>query len=158
MDESPRYCLQHGFGFRCHAREHPHLYRRHGRTLVGWEAENGRHPMNFGAWPELLVLDVEGNGTNPPDLVEVAALPVRDGRPDKTTAGAWLTRPNRPVTPFATRVHGLSNHDLANKPGWDEIADQVRTFMGSAWICVHNAHTDYRVLRAHLPGWEPHRT
>ncbi|MGI5519040.1 3'-5' exonuclease [Streptomyces sp. CA-106131] len=103
----------------------------------------------------MLVLDVEGNGTNPPDLVEVATLPVRDGRPDKTTAGAWLTRPNRPVTPFATRVHGLSNHDLANKPGWDEIADQVRTFMGTAWICAHNAHTDYRVLRAHLPGWEP---
>ncbi|MFH9728755.1 exonuclease domain-containing protein [Streptomyces sp. NPDC017260] len=27
--------------------------------------------------------------------------------------------------------------------------------MGTAWICAHNAHTDYRVLGAHLPGWEP---
>jgi len=60
--------------------------------------------MNFATWPPLLVVDVEGNGTNPPDLVEVAALPIRDGRPDKTTAKAWLTRPNRPVTPFATEI------------------------------------------------------
>ncbi|MEU2585316.1 3'-5' exonuclease [Streptomyces avermitilis] len=111
--------------------------------------------MNFSTWPALLVVDVEGNGANPPDLVEVAALPVRDGRPDKSTAKAWLTRPNRPVTSFATRVHGLSNNDLADKPAWAEIADQVHAFMGTAWICAHNAHTDYRVLSAHLPGWKP---
>ncbi|MFJ3310738.1 exonuclease domain-containing protein [Streptomyces sp. NPDC086549] len=111
--------------------------------------------MIFSTWPTLLVVDVEGNGTNPPDLVEVAALPVRDGRPDKTTAKAWLTRPNRPVTSFATGVHGLSNDDLADKPAWAEIAGQVHTFMGTAWICAHNAHTDYRVLSAHLPSWEP---
>lgn len=61
--------------------------------------------MNFTAWTKLLVVDVEGNGANPPDLVEVAGLPIRDGQADKTTAGAWLIRPPRPVTPFATRVH-----------------------------------------------------
>ncbi|QOV41190.1 radical SAM protein [Streptomyces ferrugineus] len=41
LDEPPRYFLQHGFGFQCHAREHPHLYRQHGRAPIGWEAENG---------------------------------------------------------------------------------------------------------------------
>ncbi|MFJ8599419.1 radical SAM protein [Streptomyces shenzhenensis] len=44
LDEPPRYFLQHGFGFQCHAREHPHLYRQHGRAPVGWEAENGTDP------------------------------------------------------------------------------------------------------------------
>ena len=39
--------------------------------------------MNFSSWPTLLVADIEGNGTNPPDLVEVAALPVRDGQPTR---------------------------------------------------------------------------
>ncbi|MEU1592861.1 3'-5' exonuclease [Streptomyces sp. NPDC005708] len=111
--------------------------------------------MNFASWPPLLVVDVEGNGTNPPDLVEVAALPIRGGTPDKTTANAWLTRPNRPVTSFATQVHGLTNDDLANKPAWTEIASKVQAFLGTAWICAHNAHTDYRVLKAHLPTWEP---
>ncbi|MGW2332252.1 3'-5' exonuclease [Streptomyces sp. NPDC001700] len=111
--------------------------------------------MNFATWPALLVVDVEGNGTNPPDLVEVAALPVRDGGPDTSTAGAWLIRPPRPVTPFATRVHGLTNEALAKSPTWPEIADQVHTLLGPAWICAHNAHTDYRVLKAHLPTWQP---
>ncbi|MER6187683.1 3'-5' exonuclease [Streptomyces sp. NPDC001652] len=111
--------------------------------------------MKFATWPALLVVDVEGNGANPPDLVEVAALPVRDGRLDTSTAGWWLTRPNSPVTPFAARVHGLTNDALADKPAWTEVADQVRTFLGNTWICAHSAHTDYRVLSAHLPGWEP---
>lgn len=111
--------------------------------------------MNFSSWPALLVVDVEGNGTNPPDLVEVAALPVRDGQPDESTAGAWLTKPNRPVTPFATRVHGLTNQVLEDKPGWEEIKGAVHAFLGTAWIAAHNAHVDHRVLSAHLPQWQP---
>ncbi|WP_406190851.1 exonuclease domain-containing protein [Streptomyces sp. NBC_01017] len=44
---------------------------------------------------------------------------------------------------------------MADKPAWAEIAGQVHTFMGTAWICAHSAHTDYRVLSAHLPSWQP---
>ncbi|MEN8649619.1 3'-5' exonuclease [Streptomyces sp. 21So2-11] len=110
---------------------------------------------NFTTWPSLLVVDVEGNGTNPPDLVEVAALPVRQGRLDTRTAGAWLTRPHHPVTAFAARVHGLTNDLLADKPGWEEISDQVLGILGTSWVCAHHAHVDYRVLKAHLPTWEP---
>ncbi|GHG05594.1 exonuclease domain-containing protein [Streptomyces filamentosus] len=111
--------------------------------------------MNFSSWPALLVVDVEGNGTNPPDLVEVAALPVRDGHLDKSTAGWWLSKPHRPVTPFAARVHGLTNQVLEGKPGWEEIADEIHAFLGTAWIAAHNAHVDYRALAAHLPKWRP---
>ncbi|MET9863100.1 exonuclease domain-containing protein [Streptomyces smyrnaeus] len=111
--------------------------------------------MNFSSWPSLLVVDVEGNGTNPPDLVEVAALPVRGGRPDTSTAGAWLTKPRRPVTPFAARVHGLTNELLNAQPGWEEIAAQVHTLLGTSWVAAHNAHVDHRVLTAHLPRWQP---
>ncbi|MGX1907639.1 3'-5' exonuclease [Streptomyces phaeochromogenes] len=111
--------------------------------------------MNFASWPALLVVDVEGNGTNPPDLVEVAALPVRAGQPDTTAAGAWLIRPERPVTARAAGIHGLTNAVLADKPAWAELADQVHDFLGQDWICAHNAHVDYRELLRHLPKWEP---
>ncbi|MEV6132104.1 3'-5' exonuclease [Streptomyces violaceusniger] len=111
--------------------------------------------MNFATWPALFVVDVEGNGANPPDLVEVAALPLRDGGPDTSTAGAWLIRPPRPVTSRAASIHGLTNGLLAQSPVWGEIAEQVHGLLGTAWICAHNAHTDYRVLKAHLPKWEP---
>jgi DNA polymerase III epsilon subunit-like protein len=111
--------------------------------------------MNFSTWPALLVVDVEGNGTNPPDLVEAAALPVHDGKLDTSTAGAWLIRPPQPVTPMAARVHGLTNKVLETSPAWREVSDQVHALLGTAWICAHHAHVDYRVLKAHLPKWEP---
>ncbi|WP_351234406.1 3'-5' exonuclease [Streptomyces sp. NPDC002133] len=111
--------------------------------------------MNFSTWPRLLVVDVEGNGCNPPDLVEVAALPVHEGQPDTSTAGAWLIRPPRPVTPFAARIHGLTNQVLESSPAWEEVADQVQGVLGEAWICGHNVSVDYRVLKTHLPNWEP---
>ncbi|MDQ0904485.1 exodeoxyribonuclease X [Streptomyces canus] len=112
--------------------------------------------MNFQSWPQrVLVVDVEGNGTNPPDLVEIAALPVRDGQPDTSTAKAWLIRPERPVTARAVSIHGLTNELLADEPAWAELADPVHDFLGRDWICAHNAHVDYRELSRHLPKWEP---
>lgn len=111
--------------------------------------------MNFSDWPPLFVVDVEGNGGNPPDLVEVAALPVHDGQLDTTAAGAWLVKPEHPVTPMAARIHGLTNDKLTDCPPWRAVADDIRTGLNGAWICAHNARVDYNVLTRHLPGWGP---
>jgi DNA polymerase III epsilon subunit-like protein len=89
--------------------------------------------MNPAAWPtRLLVVDVEGNGANPPDVVEVAALPIRDGHPETAAVGAWLIRPPVPVTAFAAKVHGLTNERLARYPAWPEIRDGVGEFLTGA--------------------------
>lgn len=112
--------------------------------------------MNVDNWPaRLLVVDVEGNGATPPDLVEVAVLPVKDGAPDIAGAASWLIRPPVPVTPFAGRIHGLTNDALAQCLPWDDLADQVRATLDGVWICGHNASVEYRVLTRHLPGWQP---
>lgn len=111
--------------------------------------------MKYETWPRLLVVDVEGNGATPPDVVEVAALPLREGAPDTGTAGAWLIRPPVPVTPFASRVHKLTNDVLKSCPPWEDVREEVRTMLNGAWICAHNASVDYKVLVRHLPGWEP---
>ncbi|MET9830861.1 exonuclease domain-containing protein [Streptomyces sp. NPDC006385] len=95
--------------------------------------------MDFTAWPPLLVVDVEGNGASPPDLVEVAALPVHGGRPDTSAAGAWLSRPNRPVTPYAARMHGLTNQVLATAPDWEDIADEMHALLRRT--CVRHPHS-----------------
>lgn len=111
--------------------------------------------MNLSTWPLVLVVDVEGNGASPPDLVEVAVLPLRAGSADTTTAGHWLVHPARPVTPFAVRVHGLTNQRLKDRPPWSAVAGEVQTQLDGAWICAHNAHVDYGVLARHLPDWKP---
>ncbi|MER8161662.1 3'-5' exonuclease [Streptomyces sp. NPDC094472] len=111
--------------------------------------------MNFATWPALFVVDVEGNGTNPPDLVEVAALPVRDGCPDTSRAAWWLIRPPR-ARHSPRRKHPRPDQRTSGAvPPMGEIAERVHGVLGKAWICAHNAHTDYRVLKAHLPDWEP---
>lgn len=59
------------------------------------------------------------------------------------------------MTPFAARIHGLTNQRLEGEPGWEEISDQVHTLLDGSWICAHNAHVDYKALSAHLPRWQP---
>lgn len=111
--------------------------------------------MDFHAWPTLLVVDVEGNGATPPDLVEVATVPINDGRIDAVRARAWLIRPPRPITRFVTGVHGITNAAVAHAAAWTDIANDVGAELDGAWIAAHNASVEYRVLKAHLPHWEP---
>ncbi|MFF0742119.1 radical SAM protein [Streptomyces sp. NPDC004111] len=44
LDTPPRYFLQHLYGYQCHDRAKPHLFRQHGRAPIGWSAENGSTP------------------------------------------------------------------------------------------------------------------
>ncbi|MFD7639560.1 exonuclease domain-containing protein [Kitasatospora sp. NPDC059795] len=106
-------------------------------------------------WPLLLVVDVEGNGQTPPDLVEIAAVPVAGGRARLDSVRTTLIRPPRPITPFATRVHQLTDRDVAGAPSWEDIAPKVKADLDGAWIVAHNASTEYSVLTRHLPTWKP---
>lgn len=47
------------------------------------------------------VVDVEGNGQQPPDLVELAAVPIAGGEIQAPTS--WLVKPAYPITHFASR-------------------------------------------------------
>lgn len=111
--------------------------------------------MDFGTWSRLLVVDVEGNGAAPPDLVEVAAIPISDGRPVPEAARCTLVRPPRPISRFATRVHRITNDAVQDAPLWESIAAAVQADLQGAWIAAHNASVDYNVLRRHLPDWQP---
>ena len=107
-------------------------------------------------WPaRLLVVDVEGNGQQPPDLVELAAMPVLHGQLAAHSAESTLLRPPRPITALATGVHHLTNDDVANAPAWSDIAEKVQADMTGVWFAAHGAHTDYRLLQRLMPAWEP---
>ena len=112
--------------------------------------------MTPDAWPDrLLAVDVEGNGQSPPDLVEVALIPIRAGHADPASAWQALIRPPRPITSFATRVHKLTSTDVSDAPAWADVAGPLRSLLEGAWIAAHNAHVDYAALARHLPGWQP---
>jgi exodeoxyribonuclease X len=98
------------------------------------------------------VVDVEGNGQQPPDLVELAAVPIVAGNVGEPTS--WLVKPARPIKYFATRIHGITTQDVADAPSFGTIADEVRASLDVPALVAHNAHVDTGVLKRYLPKWD----
>ncbi|MET9241212.1 3'-5' exonuclease [Nonomuraea sp. NPDC003709] len=106
-------------------------------------------------WTEFryAVADVEGNGQQPPDLVELAIVLIDQGTVREPLT--WLVKPPRPITPLACRIHGISNQQVASDPPVAEyVADIMAVFDGAVFV-AHNAHVDLSVLAQELPGFQP---
>lgn len=104
---------------------------------------------------QLAVVDVEGNGQSPPEIVEIALLLV-DGPTAPDALRSWLIQPQRPVTPIVTRkVHGITNADLADCPPWPEVVEEIDEALCGRVLVAHNASVERKVLTAHLPDWNP---
>jgi DNA polymerase III epsilon subunit family exonuclease len=106
-------------------------------------------------WTDLtyVVVDVEGNGQQPPDLVELAAVHIVGGVIGQPVN--WLVRPDEPIKHFASRIHGIHNKDVADAPLFAEVMDDVRRNLQADAIVAHNAHVDLDVLQRKLAKWSP---
>ena len=149
-EEQPRYYLQHALGFQVHDVRHPHhdaSARSGGYRMEGT-------PSKMTDWTSLryVVVDVEGNGQQPPDLVELAVVPIVGGVIGEPVS--WLVRPQRPITPIAARIHGLTNEDVADAPSLRGHRGDVLLALTARRVVAHNAHVDVGVLRRELRGWE----
>ncbi|SDH04668.1 DNA polymerase-3 subunit epsilon/exodeoxyribonuclease X [Lentzea fradiae] len=102
----------------------------------------------------LAVADVEGNGQQPPDIVELAMLTV-DGPGDQSDFKSWLVRPTRRISPIVQRIHGISNEDVENCPPWSAIEKEVSTLLAGRTLIAHSASVEYKVIGSHLPQWAP---
>lgn len=105
-------------------------------------------------WTSLtyLVVDVEGNGQQPPDLVELAAVPIVGGTIGEPRC--WLVKPELPIKYFATRIHGVSNKDVADAPMFEAIKDEVLSALEADALVARNAHIDVGVLERKLGNWK----
>lgn len=99
------------------------------------------------------VVDVEGNGRQPPDLVELAVALIIDGLIGQPQS--WLVRPQSKITYIASGIHGITNKDVADAPVFAAVETQVREALAADAIIAHNAHVDVGVLRSKLDGWQP---
>ncbi|PKV95527.1 MULTISPECIES: 3'-5' exonuclease [Amycolatopsis] len=99
-----------------------------------------------------VVVDVEGNGQRPPDLVELAAVRIEHGH--LGDPASWLVRPPRPITPFAKQIHGIANEHVAAAPAFAEVSAEVRKALDAPALVAHNAHVDVGVLERELGDWE----
>jgi DNA polymerase III epsilon subunit-like protein len=105
---------------------------------------------------DFAVVDVEGNGQSPPEIIEIAVLPVTGDDVVVERMRSWLIRPARPITPIVSRkVHGITNSDVAERPTWAEVSEVVEAALDGRVVVAHNASVERRVIGDHLPGWAP---
>jgi len=106
------------------------------------------------AGQRLVVVDVEGNGQQPPEIVELAAVTITDSTVSEPVS--WLVKPDRPITaPVTRKVHGISNTAVATAPAFAEIQHQVETVLAGAWLVAHNACVEHELLTRQLPSFTP---
>jgi len=100
------------------------------------------------------VIDVEGNGAHPPDLVEIAIVLVIAGRPQP--ARTWLVKPPAAITWRAKSIHQISNADVADAPPVADIeADVVAVLAGADIVVGHQVWVDVDVITRSCPSWAP---
>ncbi|WP_280461394.1 3'-5' exonuclease [Nocardia carnea] len=105
---------------------------------------------------DFAVVDVEGNGQTPPEIIEIAILPVSGDDVVVDQMRQWLIKPDKPITPIVTRkVHGIKNSDVADCPAWAEVSDVIESVLAERILVAHNAPLERRVVGDHLPGWAP---
>ena len=99
------------------------------------------------------VIDVEGNGQHPPDLVELGVVSITAGGIGEPVV--WLFKPDEPITPMARRIHGITNEMVKDAPAFAERAAEVRAHLNGAVAVAHNAGIDLGVLKRKLPHFAP---
>src|SRR5580700_10955090 len=107
------------------------------------EAFNGR--------PRVVVLDTETTGLSASArILEFAAIEVdpRSGLPGPHLHA--LIDPRVPIPRAVTRIHGIRDADVAGKPPFAGVADEIVAFLRGATVVAQNAAFDRRMLDAEL--------
>ena len=100
-------------------------------------------------------LDTETTGFEKID--EIVEISIIDS--DGTVLLDTLCKPNRPIPPGAQAVHGISDAQVADAPGWADVWPQVRAALDGRVLAMYNAKFDLRMLRQscslHGVQWQP---
>lgn len=99
----------------------------------------------------LVFLDLETTGVNPASdrIVEIGLIKVHpDGRRETLTR---RVNPGMPIPPASTRIHGITDADVAGAPRFAQIAAEVVGFIGDADLAGFNVQRfDIPVLHREL--------
>src|SRR5271166_1307500 len=97
-----------------------------------------------------VLFDTETTGLEPElghRVIEVAALELLNDLPTGRNFHA-LIHPERDIPEDATRIHGVTLADLAGKPRFAEVVDDLLEFFGDDKLIAHNAPFDFAFLDA----------
>jgi len=99
--------------------------------------------------PKLVGIDLETTGSSFSDrIVEIALITYRYGKLTDTTVER--VNPGIPIPPAVTKIHGITNQDVAGKPYFSELANRVLEILSDATLFGYNVIFDFNVLSNEL--------
>ena len=99
----------------------------------------------------LIVLDTETTGIKPSEghrIIEVGAVEILDREITSTEFHKYV-QPNRKVGE-SVNIHGITDKFLINKPLFNQISDDLLSFIEGATLVIHNAPFDLGFLNNEL--------
>lgn len=106
--------------------------------------DKGKSLVDFPS--DYIVLDLETTGFEPhfDNIIEIAALRVRDG--EVVDSFSTLVKPYDEIDEFITELTGITNDMLFTAPTPEEVFPSVREFLGDDIIIGHNVNFDVNFL------------
>lgn len=123
----------------------------HDAQVMRAHAETGAKGQLALAQLPMVAFDVETTGLKPGDgdqMVQLGALRMAQGRPQPESAFNRLINPGRPIPAEATRVHGITDAMVAEKPPPSLVLRQFRDYVGDAVLVGHNVAFDLSFVEA----------
>lgn len=98
----------------------------------------------------LIFVDIEttGGSITHGRIIEIAAIKVIDGKIIDTLS--YLINPGQSIPPWITKLTGISNVSVVSAPYFDEVADEIFSFLNHGIFVAHNVLFDYSFIRNEL--------
>jgi len=96
-----------------------------------------------------IVLDTETTGLDPDNghkIIEIGCIEILNRNITNNTFHKYIN-PNREIDVEASKIHGLTNNILKDKPMFEEIYPEFREYISNSPIIIHNAPFDIGFLK-----------
>ena len=96
-----------------------------------------------------IVLDTETTGLDPDDghkIIEIGCIEILNRNITNNSFHKYIN-PNREIDVEASKIHGLTNSFLKDKPVFEEIYPELREYISNSPIIIHNAPFDIGFLK-----------
>ena len=96
-----------------------------------------------------IVLDTETTGLDPDDghkIIEIGCIEILNRSITNNTFHKYIN-PNREIDIEASKIHGLTNSFLREKPLFEEVYSEFREYISNSPLIIHNAPFDIGFLK-----------
>ena len=101
---------------------------------------------------KFIILDTETTGLEVQQghrIIEIGAVLLNDRKKSEEHFHTYLN-PSRLIDEEASKVHGIMNEDLQDKPFFDEVAEEFLEFIDGSTLVIHNAAFDVGFINNEL--------